>query len=194
MKKILLSVTAALFTLSVVAQSNPKGLEVGDKAPDFAAKNQYGKKVDLQSALKKGPAVLVFYRGQWCPYCNKQLSELEDSLGQITAKGAMVLAITPEKTESIDMTVSKTKASYSILHDEGLKIMKEYDVAYMVNDEMNQKLMSYGVDLKKNNGSNGANLPVPTVYIVNKKGEIIYKHFNTDYTQRASVKEILSHL
>ncbi|MBN9485086.1 MAG: hypothetical protein BGO70_11145 [Bacteroidetes bacterium 43-93] len=194
MKKFLLTVTTALSVLSAVAQSGPKGLEVGDKAPGFAAKNQYGKKVELQSVLKKGPAVLVFYRGQWCPYCNKQLSELEDSLGQITGKGAMVLAVTPEKSESIDMTVSKTKASFSILHDEGLKIMKEYDVAYMVDAMMSDKLMKYGVDLKKNNGSNGNNLPVPAVYIINKNGEIIYKHFDADYTKRASVKEILSYL
>jgi len=75
-----------------------------------------------------------------------------------------------------------------------LKIMKEYDVAYMVDAMMSDKLMKYGVDLKKNNGSNGNNLPVPAVYIINKNGEIIYKHFDADYTKRASVKEILSYL
>lgn len=172
----------------------PKGLNVNDKAPAFAATDQNGKVFDLNDQLKKGDVVLVFYRGQWCPYCNKQLKSLEDSLSLIMAKGATLVAITPEKPENISKTIEKTKAAYPILFDDGLKIMKSYDVAFAVDDKTVEKYKGYGIDFSQANGNNGANLPVPAVYIINKEGKIIYRYFDADYRFRASVAEILAHL
>src|ERR1700754_323526 len=121
----------ALIASAVVnAQMQPKGLQVNDVAPSFTAKDQNGNAVSLAEQLKKGPVVLVFYRGQWCPFCNKQLKKLEDSLSLIQGKGATLIAVTPETPESIKMTAEKTKASYPLLFDDGMKIMKSYDVAY----------------------------------------------------------------
>lgn len=194
MKYLISTMTLLSITVSAIAQHNPKGLSVGKMDPNFKGKDQNGKMITLQSALKKGPVVLLFYRGQWCPYCNKQLGQLQDSLMQITAKNAVVIAVTPEKPESIKGTVMKTKSSFSILHDENLKTMKQYDVAYEVNDATDMKLKSYGIDLMKNNGKNGKNLPVPAVYIIQTDGKITYKFFDADYTHRASVKEIVMHL
>lgn len=181
-------------TLCLHAQTAPKGLELQSKAPDFTAIDQNGKNQELTSLLAKGPVVLIFYRGQWCPYCNKQLKQLEDSLSLIKAKGATLVAITPEKTENIIKTVGKTKSTYSILHDEGLKIMKSYDVAFSVDPGTIEKYKKYGIDFEQANGSNGANLPVPAVYVINKEGKIIYKYFDADYSKRASVAEIISKL
>ncbi|MBS1771429.1 MAG: AhpC/TSA family protein [Bacteroidetes bacterium] len=194
MKKIISTISLLLAGTIVMAQSQPKGLNTGDVAPDFMAKDQNGKKIELHTVLKKSPVVLVFYRGEWCPYCNRYLSQMQDSLMQIVAKNATVLAVTPEISESIDVTVKKTKAGFSILHDEGLKIMKQYDVAYKVDDATNTKLKGYGINLMKNNGKNGNNLPVPAVYIINKEGKIAYKFFDADYTHRAPIKDILAHL
>jgi peroxiredoxin len=177
-----------------LGQISAKGLQVNEKAPAFAAKDQYGEKIFLKDALKKGPVVLVFYRGQWCPYCNRQLKKLEDSLMFIKNKGATLIAVTPETPEYISKTIEKTKASYSVLFDEGMKIMKSYEVAFAVDSNMLEQYKTHGIDLKRANGSNGANLPVPAVYVINPKGVIIYRHFDPDYRQRASVKEILAHL
>src|SRR6478609_3921857 len=85
-----------LFISALVAAQDPHGLQVNQVAPDFSAKDQYGKTVTLKSLLKKGNVLLVFYRGEWCPYCNKYLKELEESLLTIGAKGASVVAVTPE--------------------------------------------------------------------------------------------------
>lgn len=194
MKRLCMLFAGLLFAANVTAQELPKGLSIGAKAPIFTGKDQNGKPVNLQNLLKKGPVVLLFYRGQWCPYCNRQLSQMEDSLAMITRKGATLVAVTPEKAENIDKTIVKTKATYTILHDDKLKVMKEYDVAYAVSKELDSKLKGYGVDLDKANGSNGSNLPVPAVYIIDKDGKITYRYFNPDYTQRASVAEILKHL
>ena len=193
MKKLLL-ISIIFCSLKSYAQPYPKGLNVNDKAPNFIATDQKGEKINLRKQLKKGNVVLVFYRGQWCPYCNKQLKQLEDSIGFIKDKGATVLAITPEVAENISKTIGKTKASYSILYDEGLKIMNAYKVAFQVEAKTVEKYKGYGIDFLKANGTNGASLPVPAVYIVNKRGIIIYRFFEVDYTKRSSVKDILDHL
>jgi peroxiredoxin len=195
MTKFLLVVAMLCMSLILDAQDGPMGLQVNEKAPAFTAKDQAGKTISLESQLKKGPVVLVFYRGQWCPYCSRQLKKLEDSLSLITAKGATVIAVTPEKPENINKTISKSKASYPILFDEGLKIMKSYDVSYQVSEKTIEKYKGYGIDFVEANGTtNGTNLPVPAMYIISKEGIIVFRHFDPDYTKRPAVLEILKYL
>ena len=196
-KAIFLFSILCTITLIVVAQTEtvyPEGLKVGDTAPMFTAKDQDGKTVNLKQALKKGPVVMLFYRGQWCPFCNKQLSHFSDSLQMLIAKGASVLAITPETGENVKKTIEKTKASFPVLEDAGMAIMKMYKVNFAVDENTIAKYKGYGIDFDKANGSNGANLPVPATYIIGKDGKIKYAYFNPDYTKRASVKEILENL
>jgi peroxiredoxin len=189
---ILLTITSIVFAQT--ATIYPEGLKVGDAAPMFTAKNQNGKTVNLKQALKNGPVVMLFYRGQWCPYCNKQLSHFADSLQMLTAKGATILAITPETGENVQKTIEKTKASFPVLEDEGMAIMKQYRVNYAVDENTITKYKGYGIDFDNANGTNGANLPVPATYIIGKNGIVKYVFFNTDYRKRASVLEILNNL
>jgi peroxiredoxin len=177
-----------------MAQMNPQGLNINDKAPQFKAKANDGSTQSLKKALKKGPVVLIFYRGQWCPYCNKQLKAIEDSFSLIKAIGGRVFAITPETAENVVKTVQKTKASFPVLSDSGLAIMTAYKVAFNVDDKTVEKYKGYGIEFDKANGVNGAVLPVPAVYIINKKGIITYRYFNQDYSKRPSVIDILAQL
>jgi peroxiredoxin len=194
MKKIFLGFFLIALPFFMLAQQNPTGIEVMAKAPVFAAKDQMGNMVKLAEYNKKGSVVLVFYRGQWCPYCNKQLRAIQDSLSMILEKGASLIAISPEKTESVAKTIAKTKATYPILFDDGLQIMNLYKVAFKVDDATVARYKNFGIDFNEANGSNGAVLPVPAVYIVGKDGNIVFKHFDPDYRKRVSVKEILSYL
>lgn len=194
MNKALLFFAFLSQTILISAQNGPKGLQINDKAPLFISKDQNGKEISLNNELKKGSVVLVFYRGQWCPYCNKQLKQMEDSLWLIKAKGATVLTITPEKTDNINKTIAKTKASFPILHDENLQIMKLYDVSFTVENKTIDSYKKYGIDFNEVNGENGPNLPVPAVYIINSAGKIVYSFFDVDYKKRASIKNILEHL
>ena len=194
MKKLLFPLLL-LFVASVVsAQEAPEGKFINSKAYDFKAKDQNGKEVRLKDLLKKGQVVLVFYRGQWCPYCNKFLQKLQDSLSLISEKGATVVAITPELPENVTKTVEKSKAEFSILYDEGLKIMKAYDVEYEVPANTVERYRNAGIKLDENNGKNGNYLPIPAVYIIDKESSITYRFFNSDYKKRPSVKEILDNL
>ncbi|HWZ17147.1 MAG TPA: peroxiredoxin-like family protein [Mucilaginibacter sp.] len=192
MKNILFIAAGLIFSLQVSAQT---GLKKGSAAPEFSAKDNSGKTLDLNSLLKSHKAVILFfYRGQWCPYCNKQIKQLQDSLQLLTAKGAYVIGVTPETGENINKTIDKTHASFSIIGDKGYKIMKAYQVNYTVDDALFSKLKGYGVDLERNNGNTDHVLPVPATYVINRSGKIIFVHFDKDYTKRASVNSILNAL
>ena len=194
MKKLILSVCLFFTVYALAAQEAPEGLFIASKAPDFKARDQHGKEIRLKDLLKKGKVVVVFYRGQWCPYCNKELSRLQDSLQFIIDKGATLIAISPEKPEMVAKTVEKTKATYSILYDKELKIMKAYDVEFEVPENTVSRYRTAGLDIETNNGTNGKYLPVPAVYVIDKESTVIYRFFEPDYKKRPSVKEILANL
>ena len=194
MKKFNLLAALLISGYILCAQEAPEGLFLNSKAPDFKAKDQHGNDVRLKDLLKKGKVVLVFYRGEWCPYCNKSLQRLEDSLQLIIDKGATLIAISPEKPESIAKTIEKTKAQYSVLHDEDLKIMKKYEVEFEVPENTLKRYRNGGIKIDEINGKNGNYLPVPATYIIDKEANITYRFFNQDYKKRPSVKEILDHL
>ena len=195
MKKLLLPlILLSLTGFAGMSQEAPEGLFINSKAYDFKAKDQNGKEIRLRDLLKKGNVVLVFYRGQWCPYCNKQLQKLQDSLSLIQAKGATVVAVTPELPENIAKTIEKTKAQFPILYDEGLKIMKAYEVEFEVPANTLERYRNTGIKLDENNGKNGNYLPVPATYIINKDFTITYRFFNPDYKKRPSIKEILDNI
>ena len=197
LKKVCLIITSIFLYAVTTAQVKsvyPGGLKVGELAPMFSAKNQEGKKIELKKLLKNGDVVMLFYRGQWCPYCNQQLKKVNDSLQFISAKGATVLAITPETGENVRKTIEKTNASFSIIEDENLAIMKSYKVNFAVDENTIAKYKNYGIDFDKANGSNSSNLPVPATYIIGKDGKIKYAFFDVNYTKRASVKDILENL
>lgn len=194
MRKPLFLIIFSLITHSSFAQEAPEGLFINSKAYDFKAKNQYGNEIHLKDLLKKGKVVLVFYRGQWCPYCNRYLKKLEDSLQLINDKGATLVAVTPEKPESISKTIEKTKAEYSVIYDEELTIMKAYEVEFEVPENTLKRYRNTGIDLAENNGKNGNYLPIPATYIINKDFTITYRFFDPDYKKRPSVKEILDNL
>jgi peroxiredoxin len=195
MKKLVSSTCLILvFFIAASAQKAPEGLFIASKAPDFRAKDQHGTEIRLKDLLKDGKVVLVFYRGEWCPYCNKELAGLQDSLQFIKDKKATLIAVSPEKPENILKTVEKTKAEYSILYDEGLKIMKAYDVKFEVPENTLTRYRNAGIDIEKINGTNGKYLPVPAVFIIDKESTVIYRFFEPDYKKRPSVLEILNNL
>jgi peroxiredoxin len=192
MKKIILLTFGLILQLSVMAQS---GLKAGDKAPNFTATDNNGKTVDLKTLLKTHQSVvLFFYRGQWCPYCNKHIQQLQDSLQLLTGKGAYVVGVTPETSENINKTIEKTHASFSMVQDKDYTIMKAYDVNYVMDPAMVDKYKTHGIDLDKNNGNTDHVLPVPATYIIDKFGKIKYVQFDKDYRKRPSVATILSEL
>src|SRR5688572_27362426 len=108
--KQLIAFAFLLFSFSSFAQEKPEGLFINSKAADFKVKDQSGVEVNLKDIRKKGPIVILFYRGNWCPYGIKELTRFQDSLSFITEKGAQVIAVTPEASAGISKTIESSKA------------------------------------------------------------------------------------
>ena len=200
-KRFLVSILCLLaFNIITLAQTQKsvdevKGIPIGTNITMFSATDADGNTYKLKEALTKGPVVVVFYRGQWCPVCNRHLSNLQDSLQLIYAKGASVIAISPEKPALLATTRKKTKATFTLLHDKDFIIGEMFDVVF----DPDKKLVSIYNDKLKANldtaSSDGSNrLPVPATYIINKDGVVVWKQFNPDYTKRASVLEIIKYI
>lgn len=188
MKKYLSFFALLFISYPIVAQ---KELPIGSPAPFFVANDHSGNKIDLQQKLKEGSIVVVFYRGQWCPHCTKQMGKLNDSLKFITDLGASVIAITPENNENIDKTIEKSNAGFTIIYDEGHKIMDAYQVTFQQTKLKKFLHLLIGTNINKASGNEDDALPVPATYIINSEGKIIGKHFDKDYTQRMSVKAMV---
>lgn len=172
-----------------------KGLSVGQTAPDFSANDIHGSIYHLRAALPKGPVVLIFIRGQWCPFCNKHLSHLQDSLSLIYGRGASVVVVSPEKSEFIKKTIEKTGAKFSILYDEGYIISDAYDLTF--RPDSITRLMyntALGAKLKDAHSDESERLPVPATYIIDKNGIIVWRQFDRDYKKRSTITDIINNI
>lgn len=192
--KPLLFIILAIISLKTYAQKAESTLKVGQKAPSFIAIDQNGNKFNSTEALNKRELIVVFYRGQWCPYCNRHLSELQDHLEDFKKAGAQIIAISPEKTENINKTVTKTKADFPVLWDKDNSIMESFGVNFILAKDLQEKYKKYGVDLTKANGNPSQTLPVPATFIIGKDGIIKFLQYDPDYKNRSSAKEILEKL
>lgn len=173
----------------------PEGLKPGDKAPFFTGYDQFGKTVDLNILLEKGPIVLFFYRGKWCPVCSRYLNDYQDSLSIITDQGFNVVAITPESIENVEQTIKLHDITFTVIYDCQEKIMEDFDVMFSVTKEYQDKIRSsFSIDIAENNLHNPAHLPVPATFIINRQGIITSVQFDPDYRNRASVMWMLQNL
>jgi peroxiredoxin len=193
MKKTILLFLLTSF-LSLLLAGQKATLSIGNIAPAFSGTDQYGKKVVLKDLLKISKVIVVFYRGHWCPYCNRELIAIQDSLSMIHAKRAGVVAISPELPEYVEKTVQKTAATFPIISDKSHVIMDGYGVTTQLDAATQNRLKTVGIDLAVVNGSNGYILPIPAVFIINQNGQIDYIFFEPNHRIRPSVQQLLDHL
>ena len=195
-------ITLTIFSFSCKAQdkslktvNDAKGLEVGLVVENFTAIDVNNNPVSLEKTLEKGPVVLIFIRGQWCPVCNRHMNTIQDSLKYIQEKGAQVVVISPEKPEFIEKTIEKSKAEFIVLYDEGQKISDYFDVTF--NPDGKTKAIYntvLGAKLKESHTDDSERLPIPATFIIGSYKKIIWRQFDPDYKNRSTVKDILDHL
>lgn len=183
------------FGIDTTENNIPRGLEVGEKAPDFIGYDQTGKQVELKKLLEKAPVIMFFYMGKWCPVCSRYLNNYQDSLKILTDQGFNVVAITPESIENVEQTVKLHGLTFTVIYDCQEKIMRDYNVMFSVTKSYQAKIFSgLSIDIAKNNGRDVARLPVPATFIINRDGIIVAAQFDPDYNNRASVKWMLKNL
>jgi peroxiredoxin len=170
-----------------------KALKVGDRAPDFELPDATGNKVKLLELLARGPVIVTWYRGGWCPYCNIALRGFHKRLPEIRSAGASLVAISPETPDNSLSTAEKNHLDFDVLSDRGNKVARAYGVAYklpkVVADQFKGRL-----DLAKFNGDESGELPLGVTYVIDRDGIIRYAFVNADYRKRAEPSDVLAAL
>ena len=173
----------------------PEGLIAGSRAPAFSSRAIDGSSFDLYSELQKGPAVVMFYRGSWCPVCNRHMSHFNDSVKYLLNKGVRIVAITPEIRKNANEFAENTSTTFPIISDPTNTIMNAYGVSYVMTDEKVISLQeNKNINIAEHNGNDESTLPVPATYVIGQDGYVKYAHFDLNYRKRASVTEILKHI
>lgn len=173
----------------------PQGLNVGDMAPSIMMTSADDEKMNLSDLYAEQPVVVMFYRAYWCPICSKHLATFADKAKEIEAKGAKLVAITPETYENVEKTKDGSGANFTIISDADGKIMEAFDVDFRVTDGYQTMIQDkLNASVAETNTMNEAVLPVPATYIIDTDGKIAYRHFDPNYKDRASVEDILENL
>jgi peroxiredoxin len=169
-------------------------LQVGDRAPEFTLQNVHGSRISLNQLLQKGPLILIFYRGGWCPYCNLELRAYQQVLPQIKALGASLVAISPQSPDSSLSTVEKNHLEFEVLSDTGSKVAHDYNLAFEVTDELKELYTELGHALPDSNGTPDWQLPVPATFVIDTSGMITLTYIDVDYRNRLEPSEAIAAL
>lgn len=159
-------------------------LLLGSAMPDVALQAVDGKPVSLKRQVDGKPAILVFYRGGWCPYCNLQLSELRLITKDAEALGYQMIAISPDRPEELARTLTKDKLDYTLLSDAKADALRAFGIGFRVDDATIKQYLGYGIDLEKASGQSHHALPVPSVFIVDANGILQFSYTHPDYKVR----------
>ena len=169
-------------------------LKVGDRMPSFDLPDATGKRVRSGDLLLRGPLLLTFYRGEWCPYCNLALKALQDELPKITASGATLVAISPQTPDHSLSTSEKFALAYPVLSDAGNALAKQLGIVFTLNDELRPLYAGFGIDIPGYNADGSFELPVPATYLIGSNGVILERYLEIDFRQRIEPQTVLDWL
>jgi peroxiredoxin len=158
-------------------------LLTGEQIPVLQLPASTGKMFDLNRSVSRTPTILIFYRGGWCPYCSKQLSGLQEIENDLKNLGYQLIAISTDSPENLSKTIRKEKLGYTLLSDADLKAAKKFGIAF-------KSPKGYDKFLPETSGKKNVDklLPVPSVFILNRQGRILFEYINPDITQRLSAR------
>jgi peroxiredoxin len=179
-------------TVDLIASGQAdRALKTGGRAPKFTLPDTHGRLVSSADLLARGPLVLTFYRGIWCPYCNMDLQAIEAAAEEIRALGASLVAISPQTAPNRRKSERENELSFPILSDHGNAVADEFGLRYRLPDELIAVYKSFGNDLTIGNGEDSWTLPMPARYVIGTDGVVAYAEVNPDYTRRPDPSELL---
>ncbi|MGE5145515.1 MAG: peroxiredoxin-like family protein [Candidatus Eiseniibacteriota bacterium] len=168
-------------------------LAVGDMAPDFMLQDAAGERVSLAGLLDRGPLVLTFFRGTWCPYCALYLRALEEARPAIEAAGATLVAISPQHVDAA-VRRFRNKIGFEILSDLGNRVARVYGLIWDIPAEITEIMLAWGLDLPAINGTAGWELPIPATYVIAPDGTVRYAFADPNFRRRAEPADVLAAL
>jgi peroxiredoxin len=167
-------------------------LAVGAKAPAFELADHDGKPVSSADLLTKGPLVLLFIRGRWCPFCVTQMEAMNYIASPIAAGGASLIAISPQTEKQAYFMHDQHKLAFPLLVDARNKVARQFGLVYSVPDEQKDLYRRTFVNLPLANGDDSWTLPIPATFILDRDATVLFACANEDYTERPEPLEILS--
>lgn len=159
---------------------------IGDKIEDTILLNNLGDKVSIMDVLGKQPAIISFYRGTWCPYCNLELSTYNELLKD--KNKIKMIAISPERPES---SINVENLNFEVLSDIDNKFAKKLNLTFDITETIEDIYNGFGINLEKSQGKKSRLLPIPATYIIDSSGVIVYAYIDADYTKRAEPKDVI---
>jgi peroxiredoxin len=165
--------------------------KAGDIAPSFTLNDADGRRVGSAELLPKGPLVLTFYRGVWCPYCNIELAAIEAAVPEIAARGASVVAISPQTQPNSRKSARQNHLTFPILSDVKGEVAASFGLRFALPDYLVALYKSLKNDLPAFNADLSWTLPMPARYVIGSDGVIAYAEVNPDYTRRPDPSELL---
>ncbi|HSJ83212.1 MAG TPA: redoxin domain-containing protein [Acidimicrobiia bacterium] len=165
-------------------------LREGDTAPDFELPDAMGRPVRLADLREKGPVIVSFYRGQWCPFCNLELRGLQRALGEVESAGATLVAISPNTPDVTMSTVEKLELEFPVLSDYDNLVAKQFNLVYEMIPENIEMYLDHGRDIGTLNGTGKWELPIPATYVIDRKGMIRYAFVDLNHRRRAEPSEV----
>jgi len=165
--------------------------KAGDVAPFFSLRDAEGNVVSSADMLKRGPLVLSFYRGVWCPYCNMELQALEAAKPEFDKYGASLVAISPQTAPNSRKSVRQNKLSFPILSDVKGKVGAAFGLQFNLPDYLVELYKQLKNDLPTFNDDPSWTLPMPARYVIGRDGVILYSEVNPDYTRRPEPEDMI---
>jgi peroxiredoxin len=167
---------------------------VGGQAPSFVLPNAVGKQVSLDQLLARGPVVISFYRGLWCPFCNLEQRALQQALSQITALGASLVAISGMTPDNSMSMVERLGLAYEVLTDVGLLVARRYGLVFELPEDLREAYSRMGHPIPQFNGTTEHTLPIAATYVVDNGGIVRFAYANPNYMHRADPADVLAAL
>ena len=176
-------------------QQGNDALKLAQAAPQFSLPNANGQAISLADLLQKGPVIVTFYRGSWCPYCNLQLRALQARLSDINALGAQLVAISPQIPDGTMTQDEISNMDFEVLSDQDAKVAAQFGVAWQVPEFLSEHMrVDRKLDLDAINNGNSKILPIPATFVINREGKVTWRFVDVDYRTRSEPDDIIDAL
>jgi peroxiredoxin len=168
-----------------------RALKAGEAAPSFALKDANYTRYSSADLLRRGPLVVTFYRGVWCPYCNMELAAIEAVRPAIEARGASIVAVSMQNSANSHKSTRENGLRFPLLVDTGGIVASQFGLRYDVSPRVLALYKQLGNDLSLINGENSGTLPMPGLYLIGQDGVVAYAEVNPNYTKRPDPSDLL---
>jgi peroxiredoxin len=166
--------------------------KVGETMPAFVLPDEKGQLISLASLLDRGPAIVTFHRGHWCPWCRISINTLARAQQRLEASGARMVAIVPDRAEFAAQMKHDAQAAFPILTDMDNGYAMSLNLAIWVGPEMEDFMRGRGTELPRFQDNDGWMLPIPATFVVDRESRVAARFVDPDYRKRAAVEDLIA--